>query len=315
MSTLIASKDEPSMELTSTDVSNLLAEVGFHPIRDGQSRVKGVSSFDQSEPDSITFWKWESVPSTEQVEGLAPGVLVLALPNVAGELSRAGMTTIGVEDPRAAFAVVSEYFNPTAVHTGIHPTAIVDPAAQVDASASIGAGSVIGAKCVIGPRTRIGHYCVIHDSVSIDADVSIGDLTVVGAAGFGYVTLPSGSTVLIPHIGSVRIHRGAHIGSHVAIDRGTINDTVIGESVRIDNLVHIAHNVQIGPHAMVIAGAEVSGGVVIGEKAWIAPQASIREQVVIGAESVVGIGSTVLRDVRPGVTVAGVPARELSAGP
>lgn len=308
-------RKESAVPLSLKDVVTSLTDAGFHPIGYGEAFIAGVSSFARSRPNTVTFWKSDVSPTNAELEELSVGVLVLAKPLIAEGLAQEGFAAIGVTDPRTAFAFISAQLNPPSAATGIHSSVVVHSTAQIHATASIGIGSVIGPNCVIGAHCRLGSYCIIHPQVTIGSHVEIGDLTVVGAPGFGYVSLPTGKSIRVPHSGSVRIETAAHIGSHVAIDRGTIDDTVIGAGARIDNLVHIAHNVHIGAGALVIAGAEISGGVVVGEGAWIAPQVAIREQLVIGAGAVVGIGSVVLRDVLPGEVVAGVPARELPPRP
>ena len=115
-----------------------------------------------------------------------------------------------------------------------------------------------------------------------------------------------------PHIGTVIIEDDVEIGSNTCIDRGTLGDTIIGEGVRIDNLVHISHNVEIGRHSAVIANAMVGGGTKIGELSWVAPSSSVRDRLEIGDNSVIGLASVVTKDISPNKTVMGSPAREQS---
>jgi len=292
------------------EITGLLQGLGFEVEITGPINITKVCSFSKPVPSAITFWRHESAPPQEQLAEFPKTSVIMAEKEHREALKEAGVTVILVNSPRAAFAVISNEFSATRPKPGIHPTSVVTAGASIDASASIGSHTFIGA-AIIGPRVNIGHGVIIHDNVCIGADTEIGDSTVIGGPGFGYVYLPNGASLRMPHLGGVTIGEGVHIGSNVSIDRGTINDTVLEAHCRIDNLVHLAHNVQVGERAMVIAGAEISGGVRVGKGAWIAPQASVREQIVIGDNAVVGLGSVVVKNVEAGSTVMGVPARRI----
>lgn len=135
----------------------------------------------------------------------------------------------------------------------------------------------------------------------------IGDYTSIGNDGFGFY---KGKRV--PHRGRVMIHANAEIGNNVCIDRAVIGDTVIGFDVKIDNLVHIAHGVKIGDGSIIVAGAVICGSVTIGKNVWVGANACIRQHLTIGDNAVIGMGAVVVKDVKPGQTVAGNPAKELS---
>jgi UDP-3-O-[3-hydroxymyristoyl] glucosamine N-acyltransferase len=181
----------------------------------------------------------------------------------------------------------------------IHPTALIGANAVIEANCEIAEGVVIEPNVVILKGTRIGAFSRIRANSTIGSD------------GFGFERDESGEVLRFVHLGGVRIGRHVEVGANTCIARGTLDDTVIEDEAKIDNLVHIAHNVRIGRRAFVIAGTEVSGGCHIGDDAWIGPNTCIREKVRIGERALIGIGSTVLRSVPPGEVHAGNPARFL----
>jgi UDP-3-O-[3-hydroxymyristoyl] glucosamine N-acyltransferase len=185
-----------------------------------------------------------------------------------------------------------------------------DPA-KVDPTARLGANVVLGKGVVIGSNSIIGHNVVIGDEVEIGSNVTIKSGAIVGEDGFGFERDISGVAVRLLHIGKVIIEDDVEIGSLTTICRGTLDNTVIKRSAKIDDHVHIAHNVVVGSGAFVIACAEISGGVKLGENVWIAPNAAIMNQVKIGDRATVGLGAVVLKSVDDEDVVVGNPAKSL----
>jgi len=209
------------------------------------------------------------------------------------------------DNPRLTFAKVLNYLD---LHTGFkRPPQVprVDPTARVSPHAVLGPGVEIGA------HTVVNHFVVIGEGVRIGQNCVIKSGAVIGEDGFGFERDDDGLPVRLVHLGSVRIGDHVEIGSLTTVCRGTLADTVIEDYAKIDDHVHIAHNCRIGVGAMVIACAEVSGGVVLGKGSWVGPNATIIQQVKIGENALVGIGANVLRDVPAATTVAGNPARTL----
>lgn len=242
-----------------------------------------------------------------------------------------GRTLIRVADPRAACARVIELLYPPPRATpGIHPSAIIAPDAEVSASATIGphvvigagtrigARSIIGPGCAIGDRVRIGCEAIFHANVAIYNDVSIGDRVVLhsgvvlGADGFGFVR--NGDHYdKFPQIGRVEIGHDVEIGANSCIDRAALGVTEIGDGVKLDNLVHIAHNCRIGRHVVIAAQTGLSGGVVVEDYAIIGGQVGIGDKARIESGAVLGSGCGILTSkiVRKGEVVWGTPARPL----
>jgi len=212
-------------------------------------------------------------------------------------------------NPRLDFCRVLEKFFMPPSPQGIAPSATVAPSAKVGARCYIGPG------CVISENVELGDDCVLYGQVFLYPGTRLGKRVtvhagaVIGAEGFGYEKRPDGSWQKFPHLGGVRVGDDVEIGANAAIDRGSLTDTVICDGVKIDNLVHIAHNAYIGANALIIAGAVVCGGARIGERTWVAPQACVREKVSIGADGTIGMGAVVNADTTPGATMVSWHAR------
>lgn len=185
------------------------------------------------------------------------------------------------------------------VDPDVHPTARVGRGSVLSPGVKVGAGTVIQHNVVIGEGVTIGERCVIKSCA------------VIGEDGFGFERDETGMPVRLVHLGAVIVGNDVEIGSLTTVCRGTLGDTIIEDFAKIDDHVHIAHNVKVRRAAMVIACAEVSGGVEVAEQSWIGPNASVIQQVRIGEKAVVGIGANVIRDVEDGATVAGNPAKEI----
>ncbi|MBU1281935.1 MAG: hypothetical protein KJ989_14175 [Gammaproteobacteria bacterium] len=184
--------------------------------------------------------------------------------------------------------------------------AVVSELASIHPSAVIGEGTSIGDFVSIGERVVIGSNCLIADNVTILSDVRIGNRVnlapgvVIGVDGFGYERRKDGSLIKFPHIGDVCIGDDVDIGGNTVVDRGALGSTVIESGVKIDNLVHISHNVHIEADCVVIANAMVAGGVKVGKGSWVGPSANILDRTSVGANSFVGMGVSVIKDLPEG---------------
>ena len=185
------------------------------------------------------------------------------------------------------------------------PDAIIGGNVVLSPGVVIGSGTVIQDDVVVGPNTCIAN-------TTVESGVRIGCNCSIGLPGFGFEKDQEGRYRRFPHVGRVWIQRDVEIGNNVCIDRGALGETIIGRGSKIDNLVHVAHNVVLGSNVVVIANSMIGGSTRIGNNAWVAPSASIINQIQIGADSVIGLGAVVLRSVGGGITVVGNPARPLS---
>lgn len=182
----------------------------------------------------------------------------------------------------------------------------------IHATAQIGKNVVIEKGCYIGENSTIDANTVIHKGTQIGNNCNIGSGTNIGSDGFGFERDENNKLHRFIHLGNVIIGDNVEIGALNSIVRGTLNNTIIKDGVKTDNLVHIAHNCVIGKNTIITACAEISGGVVVGNNTWIGPNSSILQKISIGENSFVGIGAVVTKDVTSNESVAGNPARRIN---
>ena len=180
---------------------------------------------------------------------------------------------------------------------------------QISDSALVAETAVIENDCRIGDGVIIEHNAVIMRGTVIGDNSRVRANATIGSDGFGFELMNDGCPIRFIHLGGVMIGKDVEIGANTCVAKGTLDNTIIEDFAKIDNLVHIAHNVIIGSGAFVIAGAEISGGCTVGARAWIGPNACVREKLKIGEGSIVGIGSTVVKNIPNFEIWAGNPAK------
>ena len=254
---------------------------------------------------------------------------VLLRPDLAAEVPD-GTAAILLADPYAGWARVAALFHPAPPPVaGIHPSAVVDPSARVDPSAEIGPLVVIGARAeigpgtIIGPGTTIGPGSVIGPDCRIGAQVGISHALIgarvgilpgtrIGQEGFGFAPTRQGF-LPVPQLGRVVIGDDVDIGANCTIDRGSLRDTVIGAGTRLDNLVQVAHNVEIGRACVLVAQVGISGSTVLEDQVMIGGQAGMTGHLRIGRGAQIGAQAGVMADVPPGARMLGSPAQPAAA--
>jgi UDP-3-O-[3-hydroxymyristoyl] glucosamine N-acyltransferase len=201
----------------------------------------------------------------------------------------------------------------------IHPEALLEdgvsiaPGAVVAAGAKIGRGTRIGAGALIGPDVAVGRNCDIGAAATVlcsylGDNVLIGPGARIGHDGFGHVPGPGGLEK-VPQLGRVIVQNSVEIGANTCIDRGSLDDTVIGEGTKIDNLVQIAHNVRIGRNCAIAAHTGISGSCVLGDNVMIGGGAGLADHVTVGAGAMVAAAAGVMTDIPPGARYVGAPAK------
>lgn len=270
--------------------------------------VNAIQLDTQNEREDVLMWV--SAKFKDHLKNITHGVIICgALPE---EFISENCTYLITDNPRLAFQkVLTDFFMPKK-KVGISKTAIIGENVKLGNQIFLGEHVIIEDHCEIGDGSFIDHHTVIKCDTMIGKNVSIGANTTIGGVGFGYEKDETGQFVFIPHIGNVVIGDDVEIGNNTCIDRAVLGSTKLCDNVKIDNLVHIAHGVQIGRNSLVIANAMVAGSVVIGENSWVAPSSSILNQKKIGNNVTIGLSAVVVKDVKDGETVIGSPAEEIS---
>jgi UDP-3-O-[3-hydroxymyristoyl] glucosamine N-acyltransferase len=305
--------------MTSYTAAQIAQQLNGQVIGDGGVSLTGFTSAERAVAGDLTFAEKDTYFAAAEASAAAAII-------VAGDFTSTTKVLIRVPNARIAAAKVLPLFYPEeTVVPGIHPSATIAPTAQIDATASIGPGCVVAAGVKIGARTvllggnHLGRDCQVGDDVRLFPNVvlyprtlvghrvAIHAGTVIGSDGYGYV-FDQGRHRKMLQVGQVIIEDDVEIGANTAIDRGALGPTVIGAGTKIDNLVHVAHNVVMGKHCLVMGQVGFAGSTKLGDYCVIASQSGIAGHLKLGPQATVGAKSGVMRDVGPKETVLGMPA-------
>lgn len=327
-------------------IAEIAAALGAEAVGDTTIRVTGASEPALARPDQIAL-----AMSPAYAEGLAQGQARAALVWPGADWQAMGLAAaVFVPRPRLAMAGLTAAFDPgPEIAPGIHPSAIIDPSAQIGAGAAIGpfvvigrgvrigAGARIAAHVSIAAGTQIGAAALIHAGVRLQHRVTIGDgfiaqpNAVIGSDGFSFVT-PEKSGVeqiretlgqrgdiveqaltRIHSLGSVEIGDDVEIGAGATIDRGTIRATRIGRGTKLDNLVHIGHNVEVGEDCLICGQVGIAGSSKIGNRVVLAGQCGVSDNIWIGDDVIAGGATKIFTKVPAGRVILGNPAVKMDA--
>lgn len=314
--------------MTATHTLSALAKQCDATVRgDGEVIISGIASIASAQPGSLVF----AADPAKLEEALRSSATAIIAGEFAGNVDSTKPILLA-RNPKLAFARASRLFSQTEHRQGRHASAQVHPSAVigarawvganvvVDENARIGEGSSLESNCVVGAGVTIGCDCRIGPNVTIHSGTALGDRvrvqagTVLGSAGFGYVPDERGHYHLFPQIGRLVIEDDVEIGANCTIDRGALDTTVIRRGAKLDNMVHVGHNVEVGDNVVIAAQTGISGSSVIEANAIIGGQVGIADHVRIGAGAILGAQSGVPSNkvVRGnGIVFWGTPARPI----
>jgi len=313
-------------------VREVAAAIGAEVAGDGELELHAVAAPERAGPHDLIYL--DSAKHAQRAQQSAARCVIAP----AG-IAMPGKTVLRAANAKLAFSRAAALLIERApVAREIHPSAIIAPLAKVMPGAAIGPYAVIGEDAHIGEDTQIGAHCVIgagcwigqdcrlHPRVTLYNSVRIGNRVeihagaVLGADGFGYAfgdaagdSYEKGRYTKFPQLGILEIGDDVEIGANTTIDRGSLDDTRIAEGVKLDNLVHVGHNVQIGAHTVIAAQTGISGSCTLGHHVILGGQAGLGEHCTIEDSAIAGGQSGILngKTIRAGQTVWGTPAREL----
>ncbi len=215
-------------------------------------------------------------------------------------------------NPRRTFTeVVNLFFKRIEKHE-ISSSAIIHESVKVGQNVNVGHFVIIENDVIIGDNVSIDHNTIIKSDCHLHNNVKIGCNCTLGGVGFGYEKDKDNNYELISHLGHVELYENVEIGNNTCIDKAVLGSTILRENVKVDNLVHIAHGVEIGRNSVVIANSMVAGSVKTGSDVWIAPSASIINNIKIDSDSVIGLGAVVIKNVERNQIIVGNPGKPLS---
>ena len=289
-------------------LGQIVSRLGGRVVGDSGTLIGQVGSLDRAGAGQISF-----LSSKKSLAKLAATRAAAVIVSPEHE-SLTALPRIVAERPYAYFARVSQLFNPlTTQPAGVHPSAVVAEKAVLGQGVSIGPGCVIGAGVTIGDQSCLYPRVVVYPGCSLGKRVIVHSGAVIGADGFG-IAAEQGRWIKIPQIGAVRIGDDVEIGANSAIDRGALDDTVIEDGVKLDNLVQIAHNVRVGAHTAIAGCAGVAGSADIGRHCTIGGAAVILGHLRIVDHVHISAGTLISRSIlKPGTYTGVYPFDEHSS--
>lgn len=281
-------------------------EIGYNYQDNGCDNIESFSSVFNIKERSITWLRTYDENHIANIKRMKD-IIVITNHSTASKLD--GCNIICVDKPKMVFFEIVNYFFISSPKPFISKLSSVETM-EIGNNVSIGNFCTISKEVIIGNNVTIAHGVQILCPTQIGDNCIISSGVIIGSNGFGYYQDSNRNNALVPHVGGVKIGNNVDIGANTCIDRGTIENTVIGDYTKIDNLCHIAHNVIIGKNVFVIAQSMIGGSAIIEDDAYIAPGVNIKNQIRIHSGAMAGMGAVVTKDVENNIIVTGVPAKK-----
>lgn len=298
--------------------------VGAHG--EGARVVEGVATLDEAFDRCLYFINNKVADAVREPLAARRGCVVIAPKGSALAGEWGDCLVLEADDPRAAITRVLDFIRaerrrqPFVTERVIAPSAVISPLAVVEGCVEIGEGAVVEPFCMVGPEVRIGRGSIIRSGARVFPLVSVGDESVVGAnsvighEGYGFVRDADGNKTRMPHLGGVFIGSHVEIGALVTVLCGVIAPTVVEDYAKVDDHVHVGHNVRVARSASVTAAVVLGGHCSVGEEAWVGMNSSIRDGRRVGSRALVGMDVSVQHDL-PDETVARAPRPDVRKRP
>ncbi len=287
---------------------DIAGQLGGELIGNGELRVARIATLEAAAPDSIAFLA--NPKYRAQLASTRAGCVIVS-PAVRDEAAARGAAIV-TPDPYAYYARLSQWWARTMrprPPAGVHPSAVVDPSAQIAPDAVIGPLCVIGAGVRIGAGTRLAARVTVYDDCAIGARCLVHSGVVIGADGFGFAPVKGEGGLRyekIEQLGGVRIGDDVEIGANTCIDRGALDDTVIEDGVKLDNLIQVGHNVRIGAHSAMAGCVGIAGSAVIGKRCTVGGGAIVLGHLSLADDVHISAASVVMRSIRQPGQYSGV---------
>lgn len=311
---------ENGLVLTAAAIAEV---VGGRVVGDGSATVTGVAPLDRASARDLSFL---GAPKYAAMFATSQAGVVLVTPELAEAPGQATARIVVDKPQESLLSLLPRFHRLPAIARGVHPTAVIGvgatfgqdvaigPYAVIGDGATLGDNVTIGAHSVVGANVRIGDACHLYPSVTVYSGAVIGNRVTIHSGariasdGFGYVQR-DGQHLKIPHVGRCVVEDDVEIGANTTIDRGSIDDTVVGAGTKVDNLVQIAHNVRIGRVCLIMAQVGIAGSVRVEDGAMLLGQVGVSGHHTVGKGARLAAQAGVFGDIPAGETWSGYPAR------
>ena len=294
------------------DVASVLSNLGINfELEGSRIRVQGIESIDEATESDLAFCKYVDQKGQSYISRSKAGVILCKKEMQGLVHPNNKQLFVFTDNPRLTFIRLTREMTRQQQLVGISPRAVISEKSK------IGSGCYIGDYTVIGDNCSVGDNTLVYDRVSLVQNCIIGNNCVIqsgaslGSDGFAFERYEDGKLEKFPHKGNVRLGNNVEICANCSIARGSLSDTSIGDGTKLDALVHIAHNVNVGKNCELTAGTIIGGSTSVGDTSWTGLNSTLKNGIKVGRSVIVASGASVIHDVPDGDIVAGVPARSI----